>query len=41
MKNESKENAWFVEHTFEQSGQLQMFIMIDKQWKGICGYDVV
>jgi hypothetical protein len=41
MKNESKENAWFVEHTFEQSGPLQMFIMIDKQWKGICGYDVV
>ena len=42
MKAEkNSQNTWFIEHSFEQSGSLQMFIMKDNQWKGICGYTIV
>ena len=41
MKNDTNDKIWSIDHTFEQSGSLQLFIMVDNQWKGICGYEIV
>jgi hypothetical protein len=41
LKKDEKDEIWSIDQKFDQSGTLQLFIMIDDQWKGICGYNVV
>ena len=41
LQGNTTEKVWTTEHGFDQSGKLQLFIMVENQWKGICAYEVV